>query len=168
MGGIGPIGPTGPAGPANDETNPPIIGAYLDEIRELITGEELRSASDERLYAAIERVCEDPNIREAVGDALSAALLVDGRTEQQPAPCRPPLADGERYYDVVLTRDATESVTIVVAAPNADEAGIRAEAIVGTYGENCYEWELDSNAHKVYVADTPTVIEEQAAPVPQA
>lgn len=74
--------------------------------------------------------------------------------------CRPPLGPGERYYDVTLTRDTSESTTVTVAAVDADAAEDAAMLRVGSYGENCRDWSPDDNTNKVYLTGKPTLTEE--------
>jgi hypothetical protein len=70
----------------------------------------------------------------------------------QPEPCRPPLGPDERYYDVVLSRDASESATVTVAARTAAEADERALRQVGKYGERHNGWCADDgNINRVYL-----------------
>jgi hypothetical protein len=90
-------------------------------------------------------------------DRAAAALEIGGlgSTTQPPArpePCRPPLGPGERYYDVALCRDASESTTVTVAAKTAAEADEIALRQVGKYGENHADWCLDDgNSNRVYL-----------------
>lgn len=57
-----------------------------------------------------------------------------------------------KLYDVVLTRDATESCRVLVKARNPREAEKQALEKVGLYGENVSGWETDEgNLHKVYL-----------------
>ena len=93
-------------------------------------------------------------------DMAAAALEIGGlgcttpqrNDREQPEPCRPPLGPGERYYDVVLCRDASESTTVTVAAKTAAEADDLALHQVGKYGENHADWCLDDgNSNRVYL-----------------
>jgi ABC-type phosphate transport system substrate-binding protein len=63
-------------------------------------------------------------------------------------------------YEVQLTRDATESVTVIVEAPDPETANERAEELAGTYGENLDNWELDDGSnHEVYFPDAESTEE---------
>jgi hypothetical protein len=57
-------------------------------------------------------------------------------------------------YDVILTRDATESVVVRVTANSPEEAERVALRQAGKYGENLSGWELDEgNLHCPYTND---------------
>ena len=64
-------------------------------------------------------------------------------------------------YEVLLTRDATESCCVEVDAESPEDAEEKAMAMAGRYGEKLYNWELDEgNCHDVYVSDDPESTQE--------
>ena len=59
-------------------------------------------------------------------------------------------------YNVLLTRDATESVNVVVEAETPGEAIEKALKTSGRYGENLNDWAVDEgNHHEVHVCEEP-------------
>jgi len=64
-------------------------------------------------------------------------------------------------FTVRLTRDATESLDLVVEAETAEQAEEMAVKLSGRYGELVGGWELDEgNQHEVCVSDEPTPTED--------
>lgn len=63
-----------------------------------------------------------------------------------------------KTYDVILTRDATESVTVRVEAENESEAEEKGREKDGMGGWNITGWELDEgNCHDVYTTGVDEV-----------
>lgn len=50
-------------------------------------------------------------------------------------------------YEVILTRDSTESCRVKVVATSHDEASEMAIAKAGRYGQDVNPWERDDNSH---------------------
>lgn len=70
-------------------------------------------------------------------------------------------------WEVLLTRDATESRTVIVEAPDRQTANDRAEELAGPYGENLDDWELDDgNSHKIYFSDADSTEEVEDPDTP--
>jgi hypothetical protein len=66
-----------------------------------------------------------------------------------------------KAFDVLLTRETTESCSVRVKARSLQEAGKKALKKAGTYGENVDGWETDEgNLHKVYLPDPGNSAEE--------
>jgi hypothetical protein len=66
-----------------------------------------------------------------------------------------------KAYDVLLTREATESCAVRVKARSPREAEKKAMEKAGAYGENVDGWETDEgNLHKVYLPDPGNSSEE--------
>ena len=66
-----------------------------------------------------------------------------------------------KNYEVTLTRDATESCTVRVAAGDEDEAQSLAIERAGMGGWNLSTWEADEgNCHHVSVTDVEEVEEQ--------
>jgi hypothetical protein len=60
----------------------------------------------------------------------------------------------QKQYEVVITRDLTESCHVRVKARNSHEAEKKALEKAGLFGENVEGWEIDEgNLHKVYLPD---------------
>jgi len=61
--------------------------------------------------------------------------------------------DEPDIYEVILTRDATESCRVKVKAVSHDEAEEKALVMAGRYGQNVKPWAPDEgNDHEVYVS----------------
>jgi len=70
-------------------------------------------------------------------------------------------------YEVILTRDVTESCRVKVKAASHDEAEERALAIAGRYGQCAGLWEKDEgNDHEVYMTYAGLVAQGDGSPIP--
>ncbi len=66
-----------------------------------------------------------------------------------------------KQYEVLLTREVTESCHVRVKAHSLQEAETKALEKAGLYGENVSGWEIDEgNLHKVYLPDPGNSAEE--------